>query len=84
MTASRSHRPNDDPFRTTRIATTAVHGGRLPLRLRLSALVIALVIAVTSAAIGQPAIDDAEHGSPDRIPGIGRHHRPIPVIDDAD
>jgi hypothetical protein len=83
MAASRTHRPADGAFRNTLVATTAVHGIGLPVRLRLLALLIALVIAVACAPFGSPSAEDADRGDAPR-PRFGRHAPFIPLVKDAE
>ncbi|HKP06709.1 MAG TPA: hypothetical protein VJU58_05600 [Microbacterium sp.] len=84
MAAPRSHRPADDLFPNTLLATTAVHGTGLPVRLRLLALLIALVIAAAWAAFAPTATEDADAGDTRSSRGFGRHAPFLPLIEDAE
>jgi hypothetical protein len=82
--APRSHRPADDLFRNTLVTTTAVHGIGLPVRLRLLALLIALVIAAACAPFAPAATDDADGGHTHPSRGFGRHAPFVPLLEDAE
>ncbi|MDR7111264.1 hypothetical protein J2X03_001128 [Microbacterium trichothecenolyticum] len=84
MAAPRSTRPADPPFRNTLVAATMVHGIGLPVRLRLLALLIALVIGVVSAPFVPDTTDSADHGDDQRTRGFGRHLPFVPVSGDAE
>lgn len=83
MAASRSFPPADAPPRNRLVTTIAVHGIGLPVRLRLLALFIALVIMVVSAPF-DPTTDDADDGSTHRSFDFGRHGSLVPVIGDGE
>lgn len=61
-----------------------VHGVGLPVRLRLLALLIALVIGVVSAPFVPDTTDSADHGDDQRTRGFGRHLPFVPVSGDAE
>lgn len=84
MAAPRSHRPADDLFRNTLVTTRAVHGIGLPVRLRLLALLTALVIAAACAPFAPVATDDADHGDTHPSRGFGRHAPFVPLLEDAE
>lgn len=84
MAAPRSTRSADPPFRNTLVATTIVHGIGLPVRLRLLALLIALVIMVVSAPSAVDLTEGADDGNTDRTRGLGRHAPFMPVNPDGE
>jgi len=83
MAAPRPTRPADPPFRNTIVAATIAHGIGLPVRLRLLALLIALVIMVVSAPFVSDTTDGADHSDDRRTRGFGRHMPFLPVSGDA-
>jgi hypothetical protein len=83
MAASRPHPPADHLFRHTLVTTSVAHGTGAPVRLRLLALLIVLVIAAMSAgASDRPTADESDH---DTHRSIGFGHRLIaPALGDAE
>ncbi|MFB7892392.1 hypothetical protein ACFC1I_09345 [Microbacterium sp. NPDC056044] len=83
MAAPRSHRPDPEILGNSLVTTTAIHGMGLPVRLRLLALLIALVIAAVSAPFAS-ATGGADRVDGHRLHGVGRHGPFLPVIEDAE
>ena len=83
MAAPRSHRPDPDLFRNSFVVATAAHGVGLSLRLRLLAVLIALVIAAVTAPFA-PATHGGHHGETRGFHGVGRHGALVPDVDHAE